>query len=256
VDQWLPLAFVPVLSPAAWLLSAPGLAGVLVQGGQSPLSINIRYAMAIVPPLFYGAVLWWAHHPAAIERPGLRRFWRGCIAVAAVTSLTSNPHQALSFLVPDSIRPWLYVPITRQWERARTLRGFVAQVPPEATVAASSRIVAPLSSRRGITRLPHWQIRDDAGDVRPVDYVIADVAGGRACASDFMDERPLAPGLVSRLQALVRGGQYGLRGFAGGVVLAQRAAPSDAAALDAWTAFLARCHPALAAGERGGGGRR
>jgi uncharacterized membrane protein len=245
--QWMPLAFVPAVSAPAWLLSAPPLLGVLLQSGASPLSMNIRYAMAIVPGLFYGAILWWARHPAAAARPRLRRLWTACMVVAAVTALGSNPHQVLSFVVPDSIDPWVHVPVTRQWARSRTLHAFVGRVPADASVSATARIVPQLSSRRAVTRFPEMALRDDTGEVRAVDYLVADVGGGRHCPVDALEDRRRTAGEVAGIQRLVREGRYGVLGYADGVVLAQRQAPGDEAAVRAWTDFLGACHPALLA---------
>lgn len=57
LGQWLPLAFVPAVSPAAWMVAGFPLLKLLLGKGDSVLSITIRYAMTVVPGLFYGAIL-------------------------------------------------------------------------------------------------------------------------------------------------------------------------------------------------------
>ena len=66
LGQWLPLAFVPAISPASWMLAGFPLLQIFLAQGDGELAITIRYALTIVPGLFYGAILWWSHHPPII----------------------------------------------------------------------------------------------------------------------------------------------------------------------------------------------
>lgn len=60
LGQWLPLAFVPAVTPASWAIASFPLLKLFLGQGESVLSFNIRYAMTVVPGLFYGAILWWS----------------------------------------------------------------------------------------------------------------------------------------------------------------------------------------------------
>lgn len=60
--QWLPLAFFPAISPSAWTLISFPLLELLLHNNSKALALNIRYALAIVPGIFYGAILWWSQH--------------------------------------------------------------------------------------------------------------------------------------------------------------------------------------------------
>ncbi|HIK12430.1 MAG TPA: DUF2079 domain-containing protein [Oscillatoriaceae cyanobacterium M33_DOE_052] len=58
--HWLPFAFVSAFERAAWAIAGFPLLAIFLQQGESPLSMNIRYAMTVVPGLCYGAILWWS----------------------------------------------------------------------------------------------------------------------------------------------------------------------------------------------------
>jgi uncharacterized membrane protein len=247
IRHFVPLAFVPAVSGASWLAAGPVLAGLFVQGDSFPLQANVRYALTVVPGVFYGAVVWWSRHAAAIERAWLRRFWIGCAVASAIAALASNPHGTLSFLLPEEIRPGRFVPLSAQWERGRALWPLVRRVPPDASVSASIWLIPQLSSRRAITRYPHLSLRDDAGEVRPADFVAVDVPGWRGCDPAALERRGHVYAEVARVRTLIARERYGAVAFAAGVVLAQRGAPHDPAALAAWSQFLARCYPRLAA---------
>lgn len=81
LGQWLPLAFVPAIAPASWIIAGFPLLKLFLGQGESVLSFNIRYAMTVVPGLFYGAILWWSQHPKAFK-PSFRRFWVFCIGLS------------------------------------------------------------------------------------------------------------------------------------------------------------------------------
>lgn len=252
VRQWLPVAFVPALTPAGWLLAGPGLIAVFVQEPLSVLSLNLRYAMTVVPGLFYGVILWWSQHRALAERRSMRRFWVACMVVSVVTTVGANPHQVLSFVIPDSLRPWVYVSLPRQWARAHLLAGFVARVPADASVSATTHVIPQLSGRRAVTRLPQLTMRDDAGQVRPVDFVIADT--GRACEylRPFAADHAGLRELLAVVDSAVHGGSYGLLALTDGVAFMQRGASADPAAVAEWDRFRPACLAGMPEDPAGG----
>lgn len=226
LGQWLPLAFVPAISPSTWVIAGFPLAQLFLQQGDSRLAINIRYAVAVVPGLFYGAILWWSQHQELFKKRANRRFWVICISLSLFFTFTSNPHQAWFFLVPDSIQPWVYKPLTRQWAHVGQIHSLLAQIPADVSVAATRYILPQLSGRRAILRFPNnMQFRNDAKQVMPVDYVIADLWHEPLQAS------------VALINQAASSKEYGVIDFRDGVVLMQKGAVAAPQAMASWLKF-------------------
>lgn len=245
LGQWLPLAFVPALSPASWAIAGFPLLQIFMQRGESAIAINIRYAMAVVPGLFYGAILWWHHHPEWFKKPSFRRFWAICIGLSLLFCLTSNPNRTFSFLIPDSIQPWVYVSLPRQWHHVGYIRSFLKQIPPDASVSASTYIVPHLSSRREILRFPDLQLRNDAREVEKVDYAIADLWQLQQYQTAFKSDRQKLQEMVPVIEQVTGSGEYGIVDFKDGVIFMQKGVASEPAAVAAWQAFRKQIEPIL-----------
>lgn len=235
--QWLPLAFVPAISPSAWAIAGFPLLKLFLGQGESVLAINIRYAMTVVPGLFYGAILWWSKHPESYKKLSFRRFWLYCICISLFLTITSNPNRTLSFLVPDSFQPWVYVSLPRQWQHASQINSLLKQIPPDASVAASTYIVPHLSSRREIIRFPSLQLRNDAGKEVSVDYAIADLWQLQQYQVAFKTDRQILKDSVYAIDLLISNQLYGIVGYQDGVILILRGAASDPDAVSAWQKF-------------------
>lgn len=236
LGQWLPLAFVSAVSPAAWMIAGFPLLKLFLAKGQSVLAITIRYAMTVVPGLFYGAILWWSQHPKAFK-PSFRRFWVACICLSLLFTFTSNPNRTFYFLIPDSIQPLVYVPLTRQWEHIGQMRSLLAQIPPDASVSATTYLVPHLSGRREILRWPALQLRNDAREVVKMDYVIADLWQLQQYQVAFKQDRQLLKESVAVIDKLSGNREYGIIGFKDGVILMQETVASDPKATASWLAF-------------------
>jgi uncharacterized membrane protein len=236
LGHWLPLAFVPAISPAAWTIAGFPLLQIFLQQGESRLAITIRYAMTVVPGLFYGAILWWSHHPKAFK-PSLRRFWVICICLSVFFSFTANPSRTFYFLIPDSVQPWVYVSLPKQWHHVSQLRPLLAQIPPDASVSATTYLVPPLSSRREVLRWPALQLRNDARQVINVDYVILDLWQLQQYQAAFDDDRQLLQQSIPVIDQITGSQQYGIIDFKDGVILMQEGATSDPQATAAWLAL-------------------
>lgn len=245
LGQWLPLAFVPALSPASWAIAGFPLLQIFMQRGESAIAINIRYAMAVVPGLFYGAILWWHHHPEWFKKPSFRRFWAICIGLSLLFCLTSNPNRTFSFLIPDSIQPWVYVSLPRQWHHVGYIRSFLKQIPPDASVSASTYIVPHLSSRREILRFPDLQLRNDAREVEKVDYAIADLWQLQQYQTAFKSDRQKLQEMVPVIEQVTGSGEYGIVDFKDGVIFMQKGVASEPAAVAAWQVFRKQIEPIL-----------
>lgn len=260
LGQWLPLAFVPAVSPAAWMISGFPLLKLFLGKGETVLAINIRYAMTVVPGLFYGAILWWAargqqthrekhisspQSPAPLPNRSFRRFWVACICLSLLFTITSNPNRTLYFLIPDSVQPWVYVSLPQQWQHVSQMQPLLAQIPADASVSATTHIVPHLSGRREIIRFPALQLRNDARDVVNVDYVIADLWQAQQYQVAFKGDRGLIQQGVPVIDQKSGSGEYGIIGFQDGVILMRRGVANDPSAVSAWQDFRREIQPIL-----------
>jgi len=64
---WLPLAFVPAISPTSWIVAAFPLLTAFMRQDFWALSVNMRFAINVVPGIFYGAIIWWSQHPGVFR---------------------------------------------------------------------------------------------------------------------------------------------------------------------------------------------
>jgi uncharacterized membrane protein len=238
VSHWLPLAFIPAISLDTWLLTAfPFLQLLLLQGEETAQSINMRYATLAVPGLFYGAILWWSKHPKVFQAR-MPKFWRFCLALSLFFTMTSNPHRTLSFLVPDSIRPWVYLSPVSQVQHAAQARSVMALMPPQASVAATTNLIPPLSGRRAIVRFPEQQqFRDEAQRTQAVDYVIVDLWLFEQYLPAFKSDRQLLKNNLKTLDQLIQTQEYGIRAFQDQVVLLQHQFKTEPNVATQWLAF-------------------
>lgn len=90
LGQWLPLAFVPAVAPGSWMIAGFPLLKLLLGKGESVLSITIRYALTVVPGLFYGSILWWSQRQQKFK-PAFCRLWIGCICLSLFLPLHLIP---------------------------------------------------------------------------------------------------------------------------------------------------------------------
>ncbi|WP_337884998.1 DUF2079 domain-containing protein [Fischerella thermalis] len=236
LGQWLPLAFVPAVAPGSWMIAGFPLLKLLLGKGESVLSITIRYALTVVPGLFYGSILWWSQRQQKFK-PAFRRLWIGCICLSLFFTFTSNPNRTFYFVIPDSVKPLVYVSLPQQWQHVNQMRPLLAQIPPDASVSATTYIVPHLSSRREILRLPALELRNDAKEVIKVDYAIADLWQLQKYQAAFKSDHSLLKDLTPLIDQLINNGEYGIIGFEDGVILLKKAASSDTQAKAAWLQF-------------------
>lgn len=253
LGHWLPLMFVPAIAPESWLIAGCPLFQLLVAQGQTePLSINIRYAMALVPGMFYGAILWWSRRPD----PGRlwrswRQVWGGCLTLSFMVMALSNPNRSLSFVIPDSIEPRVYVPMVEQWHHASAIYPLLAEIPASASVSATTYLVPHLSSRRALVRFPSsLEVVLDSDlqtgkpdskpastlESNPIDYAIADLWQLDRYRPAFKSDGRLLVACLEQLDRALAAG-YGLVGYSDGVVLLKHQSPSNPESLDRFTAF-------------------
>lgn len=244
VGHWLPLAFVPAVAPAAWIIA--GLPLIKLSLADSGLNINIRYALTVVPGVFYGAVLWWAgqgfrrfHRPLATLEPrqpsrNFRRFWSACLMISLLFVPIANAHRAFYFVMPDSIQPWVHVPFWTQWQRTSDINQLIAQIPPDASVAAMNDMVPNISGRRAALRLPLFSFVDDQGEAQDVDYILVDFWKLQEYQVAFKRDRRRLDSYSKLVNKLLKRNLYGMVEFRDGVVMLQRDVPSAPPAEQAW----------------------
>jgi uncharacterized membrane protein len=243
LGQWLPLGFIPAIAPASWMVAGFPLLKLFLAKGESVLAITIRYAMTVVPGLFYGTILWWAdytkkHHDSRkIPNQTFKQFWLLCIGLSLFFTLTSNPNRTLSFLIPDAVQPWVYVPLTQQWSHVGDIRPLLKQIPPDASVATTTYIIPHVSSRREVLRFPQYQLRNDAGELITVEYVLADLWQLQRYQTAFKSDRDRLREIVTLIDSLTTTGEYGITAWKNGVILLQKGAVSKPEVMAAWTAY-------------------
>ncbi|UBF23951.1 DUF2079 domain-containing protein [Kovacikia minuta CCNUW1] len=241
---WLPLAFVPVVSPAAWLAAGVPMLSILVQTGTTPFVLAVRYALSIVPGLFYGTILWWSVRDR--QFPRFRRFWVVCIALSIIISIVSNPNRAFSFLIPDSVQPWVHVSLFRQWEHASHLWNLTEQIPDDVSVSTTSGIIPQLSGRREILRLPQMKLLNDQGQVAEMEYLLADFWLALQYPVAFRLDLVRLRQTVPLLDQLLATSTYGILDLQDGVVLMRKGVASNPEMLAAWKQFRQELVAALA----------
>jgi uncharacterized membrane protein len=242
LGHWVPLAFVPLVAPEAWALAGfPLLKILLLKAEVTALSPHWRYAMSLVPGLFYGAILWWAKHPDRFTRR-FRFFWTACIGLSLFFTLTANPSHALSWVIPDSFQPWVYVSPPQQWQHSQAVRSILAQIPNDASVTATDQIVSHLSSRREVLRFPRFQLRNDLDETISVEYAIADLWYLQQYEPAFESYRKNLKSMIDATNTLLER-RYGLISFEDSVVLLQNGTNSNQTALNAWTTYQQELAP-------------
>ena len=235
--QGLPLIMVPFLSIDSWLLMGLPLLGLLLaQGFNNPLSINIRYTYLVVPGLFAGAVFWWRERQVLFEARRLRRIWAGAIALSCFFTVTANPNQSLSWMIPDSIQPWIYRNPMDQLRHGNKALDLIKRIPKSSRVAATTGLIPHLADREVLIRFPyHNQFQDQNGQPNFVDWVAADMHNQKL----FQTFRKQRKGLQRNLQQLdeLLNQGYGVMAFNDDVVLLQRNASGDNEAQKAFERF-------------------
>ncbi|AFY38511.1 Protein of unknown function DUF2079, membrane [[Leptolyngbya] sp. PCC 7376] len=184
--HFLPYALIPAIAPSSWVITGAPLLNLLLGKGNLVLTLHVRYALAIVPGVCYGTILWWSgetfqnffrpSRPRTIKTisPFFRRFWLTCICLSIFFTAISSPNRSLYFAIPDSFDPWIYVSPAQQWKHSQNIRQIMGQIPKDASVAATRYIVPQLSSRREIIRVPDLQILNDENQIDTVDYIVID----------------------------------------------------------------------------------
>ncbi|MFN7229040.1 MAG: DUF2079 domain-containing protein [Synechococcaceae cyanobacterium] len=226
----LPLALVPFLSIDVWLLMALPLFIALVSQGKEGLSVFLRFVLLLVPGVFSGTVFWWRRHGGLFERARFRRLWQAAIGLSLLFCLSGNPHRSLSFLVPDSVEPWVHFSPAQLLQRGLATRAVLATIPADASVSADTQLVPLLATRPVLLRFPHsTSHRDRNGQRQEVSLVVSQPRLLADYAPAFLQQARWFHSSARRLTALVAGGTYGVRTCTPTVIVLQRGLDSGAA---------------------------
>ncbi|MDC0316070.1 DUF2079 domain-containing protein [Synechococcus sp. AH-551-G15] len=173
----LPLLFVPLISADALLMASLPLLGLLLaRGSNDPLSINIRYTFLVVPGLFAGTSMWWRSRQNLFNSRKLRNVWAGCIALSLIFAIAGNQNRSFSFLIPDSIHPWVYQSPLQQWEHGVKARNALQSIPENASVSANTNLIPWLAQRQVLVRFPHGtEYQAINKEIYSVDWVAIDL---------------------------------------------------------------------------------
>ncbi|MBR8827401.1 MAG: DUF2079 domain-containing protein [Gomphosphaeria aponina SAG 52.96 = DSM 107014] len=249
LGQWLPLAFIPAVAPAAWIIAGFPLLKLFLGKGDSVLVITIRYAMSVVPGIFYGTILWWAgqgfnNFTQKIETlkprkltPSFRRFWVFCIIVSLILTLVDTTNRTLYFIIPDSFQPWVYVSLPEQWQQTKEINSLLAKIPPDASVSATTYLIPHLSGRREIIRLPALELRNDEGKIIKVEYAIADLWQLKEYQVAFSDEGERLKEITALINQVINDNEYGILSLKNGIILLRKGAANHPRSLEDWLAF-------------------
>lgn len=237
IGQWLALALIPAVSPTSWIISIFPLLTPLLGQGKSVLSLNIRYAMMVVPGLFYGAILWWGGQSFRNFQQNInqfqprklslkfKRFWISCICISLLlgfTSSTTELSRAFYFILPDSFQPWVYVSLPRQWQHSANIYQLLEQIPEDASVSSTNNIIAHLSSRRALIRLPSIEFINDNNEAQKVDYIIADLGELERYAVVFDKEKGWLEAINYLINNLTKNNEYDIIDSKDNVILLKR----------------------------------
>ncbi|WP_320673553.1 DUF2079 domain-containing protein [Prochlorococcus sp. MIT 1341] len=211
VTLFLPLAFIPLLSIDVWFLIAVPLFVALSSQGGNAMSVHLRFMLYLVPGVFAGSIFWWSkkHHLFQVKR--YQSIWKICMVIGIFFTLTGNPHRSLSVIIPDSIDPWVHIPIHKQLIRGVNAQNLFSLIPPDSSVAAETHLIPQLSERRILLRFPeNYMYKDLNGKRKEVDYIISQPAYNADYSSAFRHHRIWVLRSNQTLEKLVNSKAYGV----------------------------------------------
>mgnify|MGYP002783536176 FL=1 len=238
LNHWLPLLFVPVISPTAWITISPPLLVLLIQERKLALGVNIRYALTVMPGIYYGAIIWWSQNQNKFNA-SVQRWWIRCIVLSLIITVISSPNRAFYFLIPESFNPWVYTPLTRQWEHVGHVRTLMNNISPSSSVSTTTYLLPHLATRRKIVRLPHIQIQNDLKQIEYVEFILADVWRDLRYQKSFQNERTDLVNFASLVDRLINEYKYGIVDIQDDVILLQKQLISQPNVLNKWAKLRA-----------------
>jgi uncharacterized membrane protein len=173
-----PLAFLPLLAPRALIPALPIVAiNLLSNTPNIHASTHYHYQALVIPFALVAAV-------AALD--ALRRRRPRALAAGLVAALALSLACNLSFGAPRLGwgNPFFTLLGARpNWERIALVEGLIAQVPPEAALAATNRIGPHVARRQGLYVFPGDNIIYPTSYVARAEYLLVD-SGELTSAAD------------------------------------------------------------------------
>jgi uncharacterized membrane protein len=210
IQLLLPFAGRPLLAPLLLLPLLPALGHHLLSTNLSQVSIYFQYTATLLPFLVWAAAASLRHAPP-------RTVW----VVVAATLAANVVDPALLARVGF---PYAEVHGWERWVDAAAVRRLAAEIPAEASVAASDAFAPHLAHRRRL-----WVYRC-VRETPPVDWILVRVTNRR----DREDPARTAADMARK----VAEGSYGVRGFADETVLLARGMADRPEARSAFARFL------------------
>jgi uncharacterized membrane protein len=170
----LPAAFLPLLSPLAWLPALPSLAINLLSDNPFTWRLeDFHYAAPIAPFVFIAAIRGlghlsaWAGRRSHLMRRGILVIGCGLVLVASLVYHYARGFSPLAW----SFQPWA---ITDHHRRSTAV---FSQIPPSASLFAQSDLNPHVSSRRVLYQDPALLSDPElANELPPPDYLLFDVS--------------------------------------------------------------------------------
>ena len=207
----LPLAIIPWLSIDSWLLIMLPLFVALSSRGGNAMAVSLRFTLYLVPGVFAGVIYWWRDKIDLFYNKSFRRFWKTCIIVAFIFTVIGNPHRSLSSIIPDSVEPWVYVPIHKSFQRGIETRQLLSYIPKEVSIAAETQLIPQLAQRRLLFRFPeNYQYKDTSGEIKNVEYIISQPRYNAVYSIGFDREAQWTQKSIKLIKDLVESNQYGI----------------------------------------------
>ncbi len=207
----IPLAFIPCLSIDSFLLIGIPLFVALSSQGGNALSVHLRFVLYLVPGVFAGSIFWWEKHTYLFRVKAFRNFWKICIIISFIFAIAGNPHRSLSAIIPDSIDPWVHIPIHKQLLRGMNANKLLRAIPKQYSVAADTHLIPQLAERRILLRFPeNYKYIDLKGKLQIVDFVVSQPHFNASYAAAFTHQKEWVDRSTKSLEMMVSSNQYGV----------------------------------------------
>ncbi len=211
VTLGLPLVFIPIISLDSWLLIALPLFIALSSQGGNALSVHLRFMLYLVPGVFAGSIFWWSKRTHLFNKYKFQNIWKICISIALFFSIIGNPHRSLSAVIPDSIQPWVHIPVYRQFQRGKEAKKIFSLIPDEASVAAETHLIPQLAEREILIRFPEsYTFKDRNGSLQKPDYIISQPSYNKDYGKAFRHHARWVIRSGDRMKSLIENNQYGV----------------------------------------------
>tara|TARA_Y100001968_G_C19439120_1_gene761508 strand:+ start:507 stop:2141 length:1635 start_codon:yes stop_codon:yes gene_type:complete len=208
----LPLGLIPWFSKDSWLLIIAPLFVALSSKGGNAMSVSLRFMLYLVPGIFAGSIFWWKQNQKLFSNQKFRRFWKISMSIAFAFALIGNPHRSLSAIIPDSVDPWVHVPIDQAFKRGWHTSKLLRTIPKDASISAETQLIPQLAQRRLLLRFPeNYQYQDLKGDSYSVQFVISQLRYNGTYAPAFSRQARWVEKSIERMQYLMKDDKYGIK---------------------------------------------